>query len=48
MVRIPVIANACFGLCRTLEPELFLFPYFYSKCSDCAGFLIDSSSSSIR
>ncbi|WP_229676487.1 IS66 family insertion sequence element accessory protein TnpA, partial [Marinomonas arctica] len=35
-VRISVIANACFGLFRTPGPALFLFPYFYSKCSDCA------------
>ncbi|WP_345774825.1 ClbS/DfsB family four-helix bundle protein [Vibrio campbellii] len=47
-VRISVIANACFGLFRTPEPALFLFPYFYSKCSDCASFLIDSPPSSIR
>ncbi|EGQ8190933.1 hypothetical protein I7104_000002 [Vibrio parahaemolyticus] len=47
-LRISVIANACFGLFRTPEPALFLFPYFYSKCSDCASFLIDSPPSSIR
>lgn len=48
IVRISVIANACFGLFRTPEPALFIFPYFYSKCSDCATFLIDSPPSSIR
>ncbi|MGX9522649.1 IS66 family insertion sequence element accessory protein TnpB [Vibrio mediterranei] len=31
-LRLSVIANACFGLFRTPEPALFLFPYFYSKC----------------